>query len=51
MSYLSLFYFIHGVAEAYTTPEEFTYAILEVIFSLMLCVGAGFYVYKAEKIK
>ncbi len=51
MSYISLFYFTHGVAEAYTTPDEFIYAILEVIFSLMLCVGAGFYVYKAEKKK
>ena len=51
MSYISLFYFTHGVAEAYTTPDEFIYAMLEVIFSLMLCVGAGFYVYKAEKKK
>lgn len=50
MSYISLFYFTHGVAEAYTTPAEFYYAVLEIFFSLMLCVGAGFYVYKAEKI-
>ncbi len=50
MSYISLFYFTHGMAEAYTTPAEFYYASLEVIFSLLLCAGAGFYVYKAEKI-
>ncbi len=51
MCYLSLFYFTHGVAEAYTTPAEFYYAILEIIFSLLLCTGAGLFVYKAEKIQ
>ena len=51
MTYISLFYFTHGVAEAYTTPAEFYYGIAEVVFSLLLCVGAGFYVYTAEKIK
>ncbi len=51
MSYISLFYFTHGVAEAYTTPAEFNYAMLEIVFSLLLCAGAGLYVYGAEKIK
>lgn len=50
MSYLSLFYLTHGIAEAYTTPNEFYFAMLEVFFSLLLCIGTSFYVYKAEKI-
>jgi len=51
MSYISLFYFTHGVAEVYNSPAEIYYALLEVIFSLLLCAGCAFYVYKAEKIK
>lgn len=51
MSYLSLFYFTHGVAEAYTTAAEFYYALLEVFFSLLLCAGSSFYVYTAEQVK
>jgi len=49
MTYLSLPYFAHGVAEAYASLSERPYAILEILFSLLLCFGAGFYVYKAEK--
>jgi uncharacterized membrane protein len=49
MCYLSLPYFAHGVAEAYVSQGERPFALLEVVFSLMLCFGAGFYVYKAEK--
>lgn len=49
MSYLSLPYFAHGVAEAYVNQSERPYALLEVLFSLLLCFGAGLYVYKAEK--
>ncbi|MCQ8116018.1 hypothetical protein A1353_06890 [Methylomonas methanica] len=49
MSYLSLPYFAHGVAEAYVNQIERPYALLEVLFSLLLCFGAGLYVYKAEK--
>lgn len=49
MSYLSLPYFAHGVAEAYVSQSERPYALLEVLFSLLLCFGAGLYVYKAEK--
>ncbi|MDD2760055.1 MAG: DUF2069 domain-containing protein [Methylomonas sp.] len=50
MSYLSLPYFIHGVTEAYGNATLRPWAILEVSFSLLLCFGAGFYVYKAEKV-
>ncbi len=49
MSYISLFYFTHGVAEAYINSAEFYYAMLEVVFSLLLCAGVSFYVYTAEK--
>lgn len=49
MSYLSLPYFIHGVIEAYVTQNMRPWALLEVLFSLLLCFGAGFYVFKAEK--
>ena len=49
MCYLSLPYFVHGVAEAYASQLERPYALLELSFSLLLCFGAGFYVYKAEK--
>ena len=48
MSYLSLPYFAHGVAETYANPV-WLYPALESLFSLMLCFGAGLYVYKAEK--
>lgn len=47
MSYISLFYFTYGIAEAYTTPSELYLALLEIFFSLLLCAGTAFYVYKA----
>jgi len=50
MTYLSLPYFMHGVAEAYASQIERPYALLEIGLSLLLCFGAGFYVYKAEKV-
>jgi uncharacterized membrane protein len=49
MTYLSLPYFIHGVIEAYADPGLRSWALLEVLSSLFLCFGAGFYVYTAEK--
>lgn len=49
MSYISLAYFAHGVAEAYANSAERHYALAEVFFSLLLCFGAGLYVYKAAK--
>lgn len=51
MSYISLFYFTYGVAQAYTVPAEYYYAMLEVFFSLLLCAGSACYVYTAEKVK
>lgn len=48
MTYISLPYFAHGVAEAYV-GQEWIYPALEIMFSLMLCFGAGLFVYKAEK--
>jgi len=48
MCYLSLPYFAHGAAEAFASEIERPYALLETIFSLLLCFGAGFFVYKAE---
>jgi uncharacterized membrane protein len=49
MTYLSLPYFAHAVAEAYVSPVERPYALLELLLSLLLCFGAGMYVFKAEK--
>ena len=49
MSYLSLPYFIHGVVESYANAAIRSYTVAEIVFSLMLCLGAGFYVYSAEK--
>lgn len=49
MCYLSLAYFAHGVGETYANAAERPLAILEIVFSLLLCFGAGLYVYKAEK--
>ncbi|WP_305906398.1 DUF2069 domain-containing protein [Methylomarinum sp. Ch1-1] len=49
MSYVSLLYFTHGVAEAYANPAERYYALAEIALSLLLCFGAGLYVYKADK--
>lgn len=49
MSYLSLPYFVHGVIEAYVDPQVRVYALAEIALSLLLCFGAGLYVYKAEK--
>jgi uncharacterized membrane protein len=42
-SFLALFYFLHGVGQAYA-GERFAYlGYLEVLFSLMLFLGAIFY--------
>ncbi len=43
-AYVSLIYFIHGTLEAYSDPTVRLYAVLEIIFSLMLFFGATFYV-------
>jgi len=49
MGYISLFYFIHGSTEAYSNDEERLYAVLEVIFSLMLFLGTTLYLRFATK--
>lgn len=42
-SYLALAYFTHGVGTAWAVPAERLYGWLEIVFSLMLFVGAIFY--------
>lgn len=44
MSMLILFYFVHGIGEAWTTPEDRIYAITEIILSLLIYVGSMAYV-------
>ncbi len=39
-SFLAMFYFIHGVSEAWSAPEVRWLAVLEIIFSLCLYFGA-----------
>lgn len=48
-AYISLLYFIHGSIETYSNPSERLYASLEVIFSLMLFLGAVGYVRGVKK--
>lgn len=43
-AYVSLIYFIHGSTEAYVNATERLYSVLEIVFSLMLFLGATFYV-------
>ena len=50
MSMLILFYFIHGVGEAWAIPEDRSYAIAEIILSLLVYLGSITYV-KLSKIK
>ena len=44
MTMLILFYFVHGVGEAWTTPEDRAYAITEIILSLVVYIGSMAYV-------
>ena len=48
-AYVSLIYFIHGSAEAYVNSAERLYAMLEIVLSLMLFLGATFYVRLRKK--
>jgi uncharacterized membrane protein len=43
-AYISMLYFIHGSIETYSNTDERLYAMLEVVFSLMLFLGAIAYV-------
>lgn len=51
MSMLILFYFIHGVGEAWTTPEDRIYAIAEIILSLVVYIGSMAYVRLSKQSK
>lgn len=44
MTMLILFYFVHGVGEAWTTPEDRNYAYLEIFLSLLVYIGSVAYV-------
>lgn len=48
LSYLSLPYLLHGVVEAYADPLQRYYALTESVFSILLCLSAGFYVYRSR---
>jgi uncharacterized membrane protein len=49
-SFLSLYYFAHGVGETYSEPDERLYGSLEILFSVMWFVGAIMYVrYKKQE--
>ena len=51
-SMLTLLYFTHGVIEAWSNSAERSYALLEVLFSVMLFVGAvGYARHRAREIK
>jgi uncharacterized membrane protein len=43
-SFLALFYLLHGIVEAYSTPADRLYALLEILFSLLFYTGAILYV-------
>ena len=48
-AYISLIYFIHGVAETYANVDERFYGSLEILFSLMLFLGATFFIRASKK--
>lgn len=48
-AYISLFYLIHGILEAYAVAAERLYASLEILFSLLLFTGCTFYIRSAAK--
>ncbi len=43
-AYISLIYFTHGIIEAFANSMQRGYAILEIIFSLLLFLGASLYI-------
>lgn len=43
-AYISLFYFLHGSAEAYASATDRLFASIEIILSLLLFFGATLYV-------
>lgn len=52
ISIISLGYFIHGVLEAWSNPKNRWLGITEIVLSLILYVGAGFFArYRAREVK
>lgn len=50
LAYISLFYFMHGIGEAYANVAERGLAAMEIVFSLILFFGATYYVrYHAQQ--
>lgn len=51
-SFLSLIYFIHGVVEAYSSPEDRYLALLEILLSLAFYSGSMLYArFRGKEIK
>lgn len=51
-SFLALFYFIHGVVEAYSSPEDRWLAIAEIILSVAFYSGSMLYArYRGRELK
>jgi uncharacterized membrane protein len=51
-SFLALFYFIHGVVEAYSSPEDRWLAVLEIILSVAFYSGSMLYArYRGRELK
>lgn len=51
-SFLALFYFLHGVGQAYDGKQFAYLGVLEVVFSLMLFLGAILYVrFRSRELK
>ena len=48
-AYIRLIYFTHGTIETFANPLQRGYAILEIVFSLLLFLGASLYIRSAEK--
>lgn len=51
-SFLALLYFTHGVVEAYGNADERVYALLEILFSVSLYMGAMLFArFRGKEIK
>lgn len=49
MSMLILLYLVHGIGEAWSTPEDRLYASLEILLSLIIYIGSMAYVRLSKK--
>lgn len=51
-SFLSMIYFIHGIVEAYSSPEDRWLAVTEVVLSIAFYTGSMLYArYRGREIK